>query len=480
MVGVSLALDELGVDAGEVEAELAALCEADVAPHSGRVLGGVFDADAGLREFATGIYTRFLPHNLLYVNLYPSLGKMERGVVSSVAHLLGGGPEVTGNFTSGGTESIMLAVKAAREHAREHRPEIARPKLVLPITAHPAFHKAAHYLGLDVITTAVDPQEFRADLGALASAIDESTILVVGSAPNFSHGTIDPIPEMAALAAERGALFHVDACVGGLYLPFLRECGYAVPDFDFSIPGVTSMSADLHKYGYVPKNASVVLYANRELRSHSLFVCSGTTEYAVINPTVQSTRSAGPLAAAWAMFRRLGREGYIELVVEAQLATTLMVESAREIEGLEVLGTPAMSMFTLASERFNIFELADEMSARGWSLVPQFAVGGSPRNLHVAVTASSAARADEFGRDLADACAVLRERPPSVDEDAIREAIATHARSPLPNLMAALMPLAGLTGPQLPSHMAALNTVLDHLEVPVRDALLRSYINLTT
>jgi sphinganine-1-phosphate aldolase len=256
------ALGKQGVAPEAVLEELDARAADDADWRTGKLLMGLYDAGEAAHDLAVQAYTRYLSQNALYINMYPSIGTLERDIVGSVAELLRADADVCGSITSGGTESIMMAVKTARDWAREHRPEIRSPKMVLPVTAHPAFIKAAHYLCLEPVVTPVDTTGFRADVAAFAEALGPDVILAVGSAPNFSHGTIDPIDEMAPLAAERNILFHVDGCVGGIYLSLMRRMGETVRPFDFSVPGVTSISADLHKYGYAPKNASVVCYAS--------------------------------------------------------------------------------------------------------------------------------------------------------------------------------------------------------------------------
>ena len=477
---MAVALQPKGTEVGEVLVELEARSAGDADWRRGQILTGLYDPGETAYQLAVEAYTQFLTQNALYINMYPSLGGMEQEVVRSVADLLSGDDEVAGNVTSGGTESILMAVKASRDHARLHRPEVSRPEIVLPVTAHPAFHKAAHYLGLEVRVIPVDLQGYRADVEALRTAITPNAILIVGSAPNFSHGTIDPITEMASVARERGILFHVDACVGGLYLPFLRRLGETVRDFDFSVDGVTSMSADLHKYGYTPKNASVVLYRNRDLRRHAFFVCTGTTEYAVINPTAQSSRTGGPIAAAWAIFRHLGEEGFERITRATQDATQQMLTAIAGIDGIEVLGDPEMCMFTLGSDEVNVFEIDDEMRLRGWNMIPQFACGGSPGNLHVSVSSSNVDHVDRFCAELAEVVAELRSRGPALDREALAEAVAAMEGKPLEAIFGQLAPLAGLTGDGLPERMAALNTMLDLLPVAVRDELLTVYVNMTT
>ncbi|HYB98404.1 MAG TPA: aspartate aminotransferase family protein [Candidatus Limnocylindrales bacterium] len=473
-------LQRRGVAAAEVIAELDERAAGDADWRTGKMLMGLYDPGPGAHEVALAAYTRFLAQNALYINMYPSIARMEQEVVASVADLLRSDGEVVGNITSGGTESILMAVKASRDWARANRPHITQPRIVVPITAHPAFHKAAHYLGLRVVVTPVDTTGFRADLEAFEKALGPDVILAVGSAPNFSHGTIDPIARMAAAARERGVLFHVDGCVGGIYLSVMRRMGEKLPDFDFSVEGVTSISADLHKYGYSPKNASVVLYRNRDLRRHAIFVCSGTTEYAVINPTAQSSRTGGPVAAAWAILKHLGEEGFQQIVRDSQAATMRMLEGIEEIDGIHVLGDPEMCMFTLASDEVNIFEVDDEMRERGWRLLPQFACGGGPANLHVGISHGNVPHTEQFLTDLADVVGNLRRSGSSLDRSELAAAVAEVRDAPLEAILMRIAPLAGLSGPDLPRRMAALNTMLDLLPAARRDELLTAYVNMTT
>ncbi len=473
-------LQTKGVEAPAVLDELATYATGDVDWRSGKVLTGLYDPGEGAHGLAVEAYTRFLAQNALYINMYPSVGKLERDIVESIAELLRGEQAAAGNITSGGTESILMAVKASRDWAREHRPEVTAPEMVLPVTAHPAFIKAAHYLGLHTVVTPVDTDGFRADIDAFRRALGPNTILAVGSAPNFSHGTIDGIDEMAPLARDNGTLFHVDGCVGGIHLSVMRRMGEPVADFDFSVDGVTTISADLHKYGYAPKNASVVLYRDRDLRKHAYFVCSSTTEYAVINPTAQSTRTGGPVAAAWAVLRHLGEEGLQQIVRESEAATKRMLAGIEDIDGIEVLAKPDMCMFTLGSTTINIFEVDDEMRRRGWTLLPQFACGGGPANVHVSVTQPNVAHVETFIKDLGEVVADIRRNGPAFDQRELAAAVEEVAEKPLEDILMRIAPLAGLTGPDLPERMAPLNTMLDMLPADRRDELLTAYLNMTS
>ncbi len=370
----------------EIFAELERFKAHDMDWRGGRVWAYVYDPGDEVREVVNRAYTMFLTENALDPTVFPSLLWLETEVVRMLADLLRGDEKVVGNVTSGGTESILLAVKAARDWARAERPWVKNPEMVLPMTAHAAFHKAAQYFGIRPVTVPFHPETYRADVEAMRKAITDSTILLVASAPCYSHGVVDPIPEIGALAQEHGVLFHVDACVGGIYLSFLRKMGYQVPDFDFSVPGVTSISVDMHKYGYAAKGCSTILYRDKSLRRHQIFACSGTTGYTLINPTVLSSRSGAPIAGAWAILNYLGEEGYCHIVRTVHEATRRLVEGIKAIKGLRILGQPDMCMFAFTSDTVNVFQLADEMRRRGWYLQPQFSTPFSPRSLHVSVT----------------------------------------------------------------------------------------------
>ena len=476
---MSGAMQQKGFSHEEVLNELMNFTENDVDWRTGKVMTGLYDPGKDAHNLAVEAYTRFLPQNALYVNMYPSIGKLEKDVVTSVTELLRGDDEVVGNMTSGGTESILMATKTARDWARENRPQVKEPEMVLPVSAHPAFLKAAHYFGLKVVQTDLDLNDYRADLQSFKDALNDNTVIAVGSAPNFSHGSIDPIKEMSELASEKNILFHVDGCVGGIYLSILRRMGEPLRDFDFSLPGVTSISADLHKYGYTPKNASVILYRNRDLRKHAWFVCSSTTEYVVINPTAQSTRTGGPFAAAWAMLRFLGEEGFQEIVRSSQKATKVMVEGINDIEGIEVLGEPDMCMFTMASDRVNVFEVDDEMALLGWKMIPQFACGGSPANLHVSLSHANVPYVEKYVNDLRSIVERLINEGSSVNSKELKALVDEVADKPIEEILMAVIPHIGLTGMELPEKMAPLNTFLSWLPAEKRDQLLTFYFNMT-
>ena len=443
---------------------------------SGRVWAYVYNPGEETAQVVREAYNLFLTENGLDPTVFPSMLKLETDIVRMVAGLLRGDERVVGHVTTGGTESILLAVKTARDKARAERPHIQAPEMVLPQTAHAAFHKAAHYLGLKAVVTPFDTQTYRADVQAMRSAITENTILLVASAPCYSQGVIDPIGEIAALAEEQGLLFHVDACVGGIHLSFMRKLGYPLPDFDFTVPGVTSISADMHKYGYTAKGASTVLYRDKELRRYQIFACTDTTAYTLINPTILSSKSGGPLAGAWAILNYLGEEGYAQIVRVAQQATERLMAGVNAIDGLYVLGQPDMCMFSFASDVINIYQLADEMKKRGWYLQGQFSTPHSPRNLHVSVNYGTVDKVEALLTDL-KACVESTKNLTPIDTAFIREQIGQLMQNPTPQAFGALAEMAGIRGSALPDEMALINELLDALPDEVANLLLIDYFN---
>ncbi len=453
----------------------------DLATEGGAAFAYVYDA--GEREvaaLAADAYRLFLPANGLDPTAFPSLLRLENEVVGFAVSHLGGGAEAAGSFTSGGTESLILAVKTARDWARVHRPHISAPELVLPVTAHASLHKAAHYLGLKVVRTPVDPHTFRADVAAIAAAITDNTVLIAASAASYAHGVVDPIAEIGAIAQARGILLHVDACIGGFLLPFFRRLGAPVPAFDLSVPGVTSISMDLHKYGYAPKGASVIVYRDKQLRRHQLYACADWTGYTVVNPTVQSTRSGGPIAAAWALLQAVGDAGYLELARRTLEATRKIVAGLAALPGVRVLGTPEMSLvaFTAEGGSAAVFAIADAMKARGWLVQAQLQGRGSPTNLHLTISAGHLPVVDRFLADLRAAVEETRELPADEGLVMLLQAAATMDFTTMsPESFAQALALVGVHDGQLPTRMAGINALLDALPAAAREAALITFVN---
>ncbi len=469
-------IPSVGRSPEEIMATLRAFKAHDMDWQSGRVFAYVYQPDAATAAVVRDAYLLYLTENCLDPTTFPSTAKLESDVVRMLANLLHGDAEVVGNVTSGGTESILLAVKTARDWARAQRPHIAQPEMVLARTAHAAFHKAAHYLGVRPVLVEFDPVTFQADPAAMRAAITPNTILLIASAPCYSQGVVDPVTEIAALAQEHGLLCHVDACVGGLHLACLQSLGRPAPPFDFGVSGVTSLSADMHKYGYAAKGASVILYRNRALRRFQIFSSTDTTAYTIINPTALSSRSAGPVAGAWAILNYLGEAGYQRIVAEVQDATERLIEGVTAIEGLRVLGRPVMSMFSFAADTINVFLLADAMRRRGWYLQPQFSTARSPRNLHISVAQGVVHNVEALLADLAASVAEVKQAPP-FDVEFIGSAAAALAQDPSPEMVAGLLQAVGLQPGALPQEMALINEVLDALPDAIANEVLIEFFN---
>ena len=361
----------------------------------GRTWSLVYYAGEEINQVIKEAYMSFFHLNALNPMAFPSLRKFESEIVAMTASLLGGNNECAGSVTSGGTESILLGVKTARERARAEKPEIEQPEAIVPVTVHPAFEKAFHYLGVKPIRIPVD-DGFRADVKAAREAVSENTILMVGSAPAYPHGVIDPIPELAEIAAERDISFHVDSCLGGFMLPFIRELGYPVPEFDFNVPGVTSISADLHKYGYAAKGASTIIHRNSELRKYQFFVYPDWPGGLFGSPTMTGTRPGGAIAAAWAILNYLGKNGYLELAELTMKTAERLMEGVESIPGLYILGEPDMTVFAFSADDYNIYAIGEAMEYRGWQLDRQ----QDPASLHLMATPTHANIVDEFIEDL--------------------------------------------------------------------------------
>ncbi len=389
-------IPKLGQSPAEVLGALEALRTNDARWRDGRTFSLVYYGGDELLTLLHDAFFKFFSENALNPMAFPSLRRMETEVVSMVGHLLGG-PDTVGTMTTGGTESILMAVKTARDFASATR-GIAAPEMVLPDSVHPAFHKAAHYFGVRAVVVPVGA-DYRADVAAMAAAITPNTVLLVGSAPSYPQGVVDPITEIAALAASRGLLCHVDACLGGMLLPFLVKLGHPLPPFDFSVPGVTSMSCDLHKYGYAAKGASTVLYRGRDLRKHQFVAYTDWSGGLYASPSMCGTRAGGPIAAAWAVLQYLGEDGYLRMAKDTLDTARALIEGVGQVPGLRVLGQPDMTVFSFTSDGADIYRIGEQMDGHGWALDRQ----QRPPSLHMMITAAHTGLAPQILADLAAA-----------------------------------------------------------------------------
>jgi glutamate/tyrosine decarboxylase-like PLP-dependent enzyme len=463
-------LPERGRPAAEVLAALEALRAGDVPHAGGRLFAYVFEhGDAELGRLQHAAHAAFSAVNMLDPTAFPSVAAMENDVVGALLDLFGGPADAVGTFTSGGTESCMLAVKSARDSATAA--VAGRPELVLAESAHPAFTKAAEWLGVDVVTVPVDPATLAPRPADVAAAIGERTILAVASAVSYPHGILDPVGEIAAVCRDRGVPLHVDACIGGLVLGAWRELGDDVPPFDLAVPGVASLSVDLHKYGYTPKPASALLFADRERRRAAWFGYGRWAGYPIVNTTIQSTKPAGPLAAAWATFRHLGREGYLRAFEAQRTATRTLLRAVAEIDGIRVLGRPAASLVAIAADvdaagapQFDIGLVDDLLRAGGWHLQAQLAYGAAPASLHLTIDAAAVATADALAADLAAAVAEARgAAQPDLPAELIELLRSLRPESLTPEGFGELLAAAGLDGGSfaVDARVSALLNLLD-------------------
>ncbi|HEX2851429.1 MAG TPA: aminotransferase class V-fold PLP-dependent enzyme [Acidimicrobiales bacterium] len=395
-------LPPTGRPADEVLAELDDRRAGDVEYRSGRAFSLAYDAGDEVYDVATRALSAFHSTNALNPFAFPSLGRMQSEVVHMIADLLNGGPDAAGFMTSGGTESILLAVEAARNRGRAER-GIDAPEMVVPTTAHAAFTKGSEYFGVKIVRVPVG-DDFKAVPDAMAEHVNDNTVLLACSAPSYPQGVIDPVAAVAAIAGERGVNCHVDCCMGGITLPMLERLGYPIPPFDFRVPGVTSISVDLHKYGYTAKGASVILHRNKGLRRYHTFVTDDWLGGFYASSGVLGTKSGGPIAAAWAVLNFVGEDGYLRLTREARLATEDLVAALRGIPGVRVLGEPEATLVAFTIDGVDVFAVGNALWARGWFADQQ----GPPPSLHCTVNAVHRGRIDEFVAAIRDAIDTVR------------------------------------------------------------------------
>ncbi len=372
----------------------------------GRTFSLVYFAGDDVKRLLEESYTEFMAENGLSPLAFPSLRKFEAEVLAMCASIFNGDANVCGTMTSGGTESVLMAVKTARDWAKAER-GIERPEMVVPISVHPAFEKAAHYFGVVPRHAPLGP-DFKVDVKAMRELVGPNTALVVGSAVSYPQGVVDPIEQIAALAKEKRILCHVDSCLGGFILPWAKKLGRDVPPFDFSVDGVTSISADLHKYGFAAKGASVVLYKTPELRRHQFFTYANWPGGIYASPSMTGTRPGGAIAAAWAALNYFGEAGYVEQAKGMLATTDALMRGIDAVPGLKVQGAPPATVFGFTSDTLNAFELGDAMEARGWKLDRL----NQPAALHVMVTPAHARIVEPFLADLKACAAALTEGKP--------------------------------------------------------------------
>ena len=390
---MGVTLPKKGTEWGKLKGEMEARGANDVKWREGKTAVYVFNAGPDVAEVQKEAYTMFMSENGLGPMAFPSLKQMEDEVVAMGLGLLHGPEGSAGNITSGGTDSITMAVKTARDYARKVKGVTGGCNIVAPWSAHPAFDKAAKMMEIEM--RRVPCADLLADAEAMGKAADGNTIMLVGSAPCFPYGLIDPIEKLGDLAEKRGLWLHVDACVGGYIAPFVRMNGGDIPPFDFEVPGVMSMSADLHKYGYCAKGASTVLFRSEELRAHMIFDCSDWPGGRMVTPTLAGTRPGGAIAAAWAVMNFLGEEGYRAKHKQVTDARETIEAGVAKL-GFRVLGRPQLGIVSFTHDEVDPFAIWGKLFERGWftSLTTE------PKGLHLMLSPFHASVTDTYLTDL--------------------------------------------------------------------------------
>jgi len=406
-------MEETGQLADQVLTALDERLAAEPDPHDGSLFGLVYPSgDHQLEAFILAVNERYLFGNALNPFRYPSLADMEAEVVANVGQLVhlpdGGG----GAMTSGGTESIIMSMLVSRERARARG--IEHPSILVPYSAHPAYAKAAHYFDLEVVTIPLDA-DHRADVDAATELIDDRTAVVVASAFSYPYGFIDPVTELAALAQRHGVGCHVDACIGGFILPFLEQLGVDVPPWDFRVPGVTEISVDIHKYGYTPKGASVILHRDADWRDLQWFLYADWPSGLYGSPAVAGARPAAPIATAWAVQRHLGQVGY-RAIIEGLMESVAAVRAGVDgIDGLKVLGDPIGPVFAIVATdpELDIFAVAEDLDGAGWHVNRNT----DPVSIHLMVSPGHGPHVPKLLADFAAAVARVRAEGPGDGQD---------------------------------------------------------------
>ncbi|KAL0964238.1 hypothetical protein UPYG_G00321200 [Umbra pygmaea] len=379
----------------------------DVDWENGQVSGTVYWGDKKLTNLLVKVYGDFAWSNPLHPDIFPGVRKMEAEVVRMTCKLFNGGPNSCGTVTSGGTESILMACKAYRDMAYERG--VKYPEIVAPISVHAAFDKAAHYFGMKLVHIALDKKTMKVDVKAMRRAINKNTAMLVCSAPQFPHGIIDPVEEVAKLAVKYNVPLHVDACLGGFLIVFMAKANYPLAPFDFRVKGVTSISADTHKYGYAPKGSSVILYSDKKYRQFQYFVSADWQGGIYASPSVAGSRPGGIIAACWATMMYMGEDNYIKTTKKIiETARTIKTE-IRKINGVFVFGDPEVSVVAIGSDVFDIFRLSNALTSKGWNLnTLQF-----PSSIHICCTVlhTQSGVAQRFIKDVKDSVALIMKNP---------------------------------------------------------------------
>ena len=401
------AMPTSGRDGKEILSQLDAFKSEDPEYKSGKIWSLVYYIDEAHQEFLKDAYFKYSSENGLNPTAFKSLKKMENEVISATADILNGTEEVCGVVTSGGTESCLMAVKTYRDMARDKR-GVKKPEMIIPETAHVAWYKASEYFNVKIRQVPLD-DNLVPDLKKLKKMINRNTVMILGSAPEYPHGTIDPIEAMGEIAQAKNIPLHVDACVGGFILPFMEMNGENIPKWDYRVPGVTSISADVHKYGYAAKGASTITYRNLDYLRYQMFVQPNWSGGVFASSALLGTRPGGGYAAAWAALQYFGMDGYKKLAAETLEAINKLKQAIKDIPELEVMGNPQGPLLAYQScdPDVNIFAVGDQMDEKGWKVNKN----QKPDGLHAMVTAQHLKVVDDYIADLKEAVATVKANP---------------------------------------------------------------------
>ncbi len=472
-------LPEKGISKQEIFAQLKQKQQQDFDWRTGRIFCSVYLAGKEIEEIAKEAYSMFLTENPVDPTLFPSLRDMETEVVAMCSEVLQGGENAVGTLTTGGTESILLAVKTAKNRAKALNPTQTEFELIIPYSIHSAFFKACDYFEVTPIVIPLRP-DFKADAKAAENAISKNTILIAASAPSYVFGIVDPIKEIGVIALNNNLLFHIDACIGGVVLGFNRLAGLEnVPEFDFSVPGVTSISMDLHKYGYTAKGCSVLMHKDKTYRKHQYYACSEWTGYTLVNPTILSTKTGGPIAAAWAVMNFLGKEGYCDISRKTMNTTHRFIEGINAIDGLQVVGNPEVSLFSFTTTKGNPYDLFDELNEKRWFVQFQLSNEYCPANLHLTVSKIHETLVDEFLIDL-KACHEKVQKKGLVKkatEKVTIETVKKLAQNLSSENFEKLGKMLGFSNGAVPDKLALINRIMDVLPPDTVRNTLIDYMN---
>uniref|UniRef100_A0A1A8FH61 sphinganine-1-phosphate aldolase n=1 Tax=Nothobranchius korthausae TaxID=1143690 RepID=A0A1A8FH61_9TELE len=379
----------------------------DVKWEKGCCSGAVYWGDESLTKLLVKVYGDFAWSNPLHPDIFPGVRKMEAEVVRMTCTLFHGGPNSCGTVTSGGTESILMACKAYRDLAYERG--VKYPEILAPVSVHAAFDKAAHYFGMKLVHIPLDNKTMKVDVKAMRRAISKNTAMLVCSTPQFPHGIMDPVEEVAKLAVRYNVPLHVDACLGGFLIVFMAKAGYSLAPFDFRVKGVTSISADTHKYGYAPKGSSVILYSDKKYRQYQYFVAPDWQGGIYASPSIAGSRPGGIIAACWATMMHMGHSGYVDATRRIISTARKIRTEIRKIKGVFVFGEPEVSVVAIGSDVFDVFRLSNALTSKGWNLnTLQF-----PSSIHICCTVlhTQPGVADRFIRDVKEQVAIIMKNP---------------------------------------------------------------------